>query len=77
MNKAGDFEGAARTIQRGTILYPDNAYLHLQLAKQYQKMGREMDFEREFQKFNQLSIAMVLRQRAAQGSETSQPAGAP
>ena len=77
MNKAGDFEGAARTIQRGTILYPDNAYLHLQLAKQYQRMGREMDFEREFRKFNELSIAMVLRQRAAQGSETSQPAGAP
>ncbi len=55
MNKAGDFEGAARTLERGTVLDPDDAHLHLKLAQQYQMMGREMDFEREFQKFNELS----------------------
>jgi hypothetical protein len=78
MNKAHDFEGAAQTIQRGTILDPDDAHLHLKLAQQYQMMGRELDFEREFQKFNELSIAMMQRHRAAENSDASQPpAGAP
>ena len=57
MNRAGDYEGAARTLEGGTALDPDDAHLHLRLAQQYQMMGREMDFEREFQKFNELSAA--------------------
>jgi uncharacterized membrane protein len=59
MNKAHDFEGAARTLEGGTALDPDDAHLHLRLAQQYQMMGRQQDFEREFQKFNQLSEAKV------------------
>lgn len=59
MNKAHDFEGAARTLEGGTALDPDDAHLHLRLAQQYQMMGRQLDFEREFQKFNQLSEAKV------------------
>ena len=52
MNKAHDFEGAARALEGGTALDPDDAHLHLRLAQQYQMMGRQLDFEREFQKFN-------------------------
>ncbi len=59
MNKAHDFEGAARTLEGGTALDPDDAHLHLRLAQQYQMMGWQLDFEREFQKFNQLSEAKV------------------
>ena len=76
MNKAGDLEGAARELQRGTTLNPDDAHLRLKLAQQYQRMGRQLDFEREFRKFNELSEAMVQRQRAAESSDASQPAGA-
>jgi Flp pilus assembly protein TadD len=76
MNKAGDFEGAARTIQIGTTLDPEDAHLHLKLAQQYQMMGRQLDFEREFQKFNELSEAEVERQRAAENAGESEPASA-
>ena len=73
MNQAGDLEGAARTLQVGTTLDPNDAHLRLRLAQQYQQMGRFEDFQREFQKFNELSTAMLLRQRAAEGSDTSSP----
>jgi tetratricopeptide (TPR) repeat protein len=73
MNEAGDLEGAARTLQVGTTLDPNDAHLRLRLAQQYQQMGRFEDFQREFQKFNELSTAMLLRQRAAEGSDTSSP----
>ncbi len=77
MNRAGDFEGAARVLERGTIIVPNDAPLQLALARQYQRMGRQLDFEREFQKFVKLSAAMTQRQRAAESSRASQPAGAP
>ena len=77
MNKTGDYEGAARELERGTTLDPNDVHLHLRLAQQYQMMGRQLEFEREFQKFNKLSEAMVQRQRAAESSGASQPAGAP
>ena len=64
-------------LQDGVALDPGDAHMHLTLAKQYQKMGRELDFEREFQKFNELSQAMVQRHRAAENSDVSQPTGAP
>lgn len=77
MNQARDFQGAARVLQRGTTLDPGDAHLHLKLAQQYQMMGRQLDFDREFRKFNELSAAMIQRQRAAESSGASQPAGAP
>jgi protein O-mannosyl-transferase len=77
MNKAGDPEGAVRELQAGTTLEPNDVHLHLKLAQQYQMMGRQLEFMREFQKFNELSNAMVQRQRAAQSSGASQPAAAP
>ena len=77
MNEAGDFEGAARELQRVTTLDPGDAHLHLKLAHQYQMMGRQLDFEREFQEYVRLSAAMTERQRAAQSSGASQSAAAP
>jgi hypothetical protein len=77
MNKAGDFEGSVRTLEVGTTLAPDDAHIHLKLAQQYHMMGRELDFEREFQKFNELSNAMIQRRRATESSGASQPAAAP
>jgi len=77
MDKARDFEGAARVLERGTTLDPNDAYLHLRLAQEYQKMGRQLDFEREFRKFTELSAGTIQRQRAAESSGASQPPGAP
>jgi predicted Zn-dependent protease len=77
MNHARDFEGAAREFERVTALQPDQAYFHLKLAQQYQMMGRQLDFERELQKYTELSAATIQRQRAAESSGASQPAGAP
>jgi hypothetical protein len=76
MNKAGDPEGAARELQVGTTLDPNDVHLHLRLAQQYQEMGRQLEFMREFMKFKELSNAMVQQQRAAQSPGASQPAGA-
>lgn len=77
LNKAGDREAAARTYESAIALAPDDPHMHLMLARQYQMMGREMDFEREFQKFNELSAARIERRQAAEASGASQPADAP
>ena len=58
-NKAGDREAAVRTYQSAISLAPDDPHMHLMLAQQYLMMGRDMDFEREFQKFNELSSAKI------------------
>jgi Tetratricopeptide repeat len=76
MNKAGDVEGAMRVLERGAVLDPDDVQIHLKLAQQYQMMGRVMDFQREFQKFNELSAARVMRQRQGGNSDAPQPDGA-
>jgi hypothetical protein len=73
MNKARDYQGAVRVLEQGTALYPDDAPLHMRLARQYQMMGRQQDFEREFQKFAKLSEKMIERRDAAEQSPTSQP----
>jgi hypothetical protein len=70
LNTAGDRAGALVQLQRDVEMYPDVPYLRLMLARQYQSMGRELDFEREFQKFTELSSAMAA-------SGTAQPAGPP
>lgn len=74
-NKAGDREAAVRTYQSAISLAPDDPHMHLMLAQQYQMMGRDMDFEREFVKFNQLSAAQVERQHAAEASSASRSPG--
>jgi Flp pilus assembly protein TadD len=74
MNQARDFEGAARVLQRGTTLDPGDARLHLNLAQQYQKMGRQQDFDREFRKYMEL---MFQARRAAESSAASPPAAPP
>ena len=68
LNEAGDREGAAQVLERGTALDPGDAHMHLRLAQQYQMMGRELDFMREFQKFSQLSGAMAQPKSAADAS---------
>jgi hypothetical protein len=77
LNKAGNFEGAVRALQGGVALDPNDAHMHLKLAQQYHMMGQELDSEREFVKFNELSQAMVRQRRAAESSGASQPAAAP
>ena len=77
MNKARDFEGAAQQLERGTALDPNDAHLRLKLAQQYQMMGRQQDFEREFRKFTELSEARAQHWRAAASPGASQAAGAP
>jgi hypothetical protein len=77
MNKAGDFEGALHTLERGTVLDPDDVQIHLKLSQQYKMMGRVVDFQREFLKFNELSAARVRAQRAGMNSDAAKPADAP
>jgi hypothetical protein len=75
LNNAGDYEGAARVLQDGTALDPDKAPLHLRLAQQYQRMGRQQDFEREFATFNKLSEKMINKRNAA--IESGEPPALP
>jgi hypothetical protein len=77
MNKVHDYQGAARVLEDGTARYPDDAPLHLRLAQEYQIMGRQQDFEREFTKFNELSEKMIRRRDAALDSTASQPGDSP
>ncbi|MGH7924478.1 MAG: tetratricopeptide repeat protein [Candidatus Binatus sp.] len=71
LNEAGDREGAMRVLEVGTALDPDNAHMHLKLAQQYQMMGRELDFMREFRKFNELSTALAERKGAPNAAEAT------
>ena len=69
MNKAGDPEGAVQELRVGTTLDPNDMSLHLRLARQYKMMGRELEFEQEFEKFNRLSEAQIERQRATTANQ--------
>ena len=71
LNKADNPEGAVQELLVGTTLEPDEVHLHLRLAQQYKSMGRELEFEQEFQKFNQLSRAQIERQRAAAAGDAT------
>ena len=77
MNKAGNPEGAVQELLVGTALDPDEVHLHFRLAQQYKVMGRELEFEQEFMKFNRLSQALIERQRAAQASGDASAANPP
>jgi len=37
------------------------------LAQQYQMMGREQEFEREFEKFTELTSSMLMKNQAGEG----------
>jgi hypothetical protein len=54
MEQAGDFNGAAHELERAAASDPDNAYLHLRLTQVYMRLARRQDFEREYQKFEDL-----------------------
>ena len=75
LNRAGRSEEAAGALESAVALNPNDAHTHLKLAQQYQKLGRELDFEREFQKFNELSAAMAQSKAAADAPDGSQPEG--
>ncbi len=77
MKKAGDPDGAVQELERGASLNPDNALIHLKLAEQCVMMGRDLESQREFKKFHELSAAMIEARHAASSSSASQPAAAP
>lgn len=72
LNDAGEREQALRVLEEGAALAPDDAHMHLRLAQQYQMMNRQIEFFREFQKFNELSAARV-EQRDVSPAETPAP----
>lgn len=75
LDSAGNFGQAAGVLESAVPLTPNDAHLHLKLAREYQKLGRELDFEREFRKFAQLSAAMAESKEAGSASsDASQPA---
>jgi tetratricopeptide (TPR) repeat protein len=76
MDKTGDSAGAARELEQGIKLDPGDPYLHLRITQEYAKLGRQQDFEREFEKFNELS-GMTLPESAGESLNSSQPAAAP
>ncbi len=68
MDKVGDYKGAARALEEGVKLDPNDSYLHLRLQQEYMRLGRVQDFEREFN-------AMLPPLNAAENS--TNPGGAP
>lgn len=76
LDRAGRADEAARVLERAVLLDPNDAHTHLKLAQEYQKSGRMMDFQREFQKFVKLSSAMAQRKPTSETSDTSQSDGA-
>jgi hypothetical protein len=76
LNRAHEYQAGVDQLQTALELDPDNPHLHLKLAQQYQSMGRQLDFDREFQRFNEISRA-IIRRRLAQSPDASQPATAP
>ncbi len=77
LDKGHDFAAAARVIERGVTLDPEDPYFHLKLSQEYMRMGREADFEREFQTFNKLMGTATPPRSAAENSSPPQPPGAP
>ena len=75
MRQSTSLKQAAGALESAVALNPNDAHTHLKLAQQYQKLGRELDFEREFQKFNELSAAMARAKAAADAPDGSQPEG--
>ncbi len=74
LDSAGKYEQAARVLESAVPLTPNDAHLHLKLAREYQKLGRVLDFEREFRKFAQLSAAMAESKDAAGDAAGEKPA---
>ena len=70
LNETGQKEHAARVLERGVELDPNDAHMHLRLAQQYQAMGRELDFIREFQKFSELSGKLGARELSAGATQS-------
>lgn len=58
LDRARNYAQAARVLESAVPFMPDDAHLHLKLAREYQKLGRPLDFLREFQKFSELSGRM-------------------
>lgn len=74
LNKAGDREGALEQVRRDVEMYPNIAYLRLVLSQQYQMMGRQSEFMREFRKYIELSAANVRRLNDGDNSAASHSA---
>jgi tetratricopeptide (TPR) repeat protein len=74
LDSAGNYGEAARVLESAVPLTPNDAHLHLKLAREYQKLGRVLDFEREFRKFAQLSAAMAESKDAASDAAEEKPA---
>jgi hypothetical protein len=75
MDKVGDYKGAARVIEDGSAMDPDDIYLHLRLEQEYMRLGRTKDFEREFQKADKLTHPMLAVPGAAKS--VTNPGSAP
>jgi hypothetical protein len=75
LDNAGAYGQAARVLESAVPFTPNDAHLHLKLAREYQKLGRVLDFEREFRNFARLSAAMAESKEAASASDASPPAG--
>src|SRR5262249_12058759 len=48
LDAAGDDQQAAQVLESAVPFTPNDAHLHLKLAREYEKLGRVIDFEREF-----------------------------
>jgi hypothetical protein len=74
LDSAGNYGEAASVLESAVPFTPNDAHLHLKLAREYQKLGRVLDFEREFRKFAQLSAAMAESKDAASDAAGEKPA---
>ena len=76
LDDAKDTAGAAKQIEIGESLQPQDAYIHLRLAQIYMKLGRIQDFQREYNTFEESGASVIKSVRVGPNGD-AQSAAAP
>ena len=75
---AKDTAGAAKQLEIGESLEPQDAYMHLRLAQIYMKLGRIQDFQREYNAYEQSGVSLIKTVHVGpDGKPDQQSAAAP
>jgi hypothetical protein len=76
LDDAKDTAGAAKQLEIGESLEPQDAYMHLRLAQIYMKLGRIQDFQREYNAY-EASGASLIKTVKVGANPDAQSASAP
>jgi hypothetical protein len=78
LEDAKDTAGAAKQLEIGESLEPQDAYMHLRLAQIYMKLGRIQDFEREYNTYEESGASVIKAVHVGpDGKPDEQSAAAP